>query len=139
MKKDIFSAKQMEEFAMLLAKNAKKGQIYCLCGDLGAGKTVFVKAFAKGLNIKEEVTSPSFNIVNEYETPFFKLFHFDVYRINSIEELLYIGYEEYFFSDAICIIEWANIIKQLIPKDAIWINITKDINKGENYRNIEVI
>lgn len=137
--KEVFSEKETQNFAMEIAKNVKKGDIYCLCGELGAGKTNFSKAFAKGLGIKEEITSPTFTIVNEYRENDISLFHFDVYRINDIEELYEIGYEEYFFSNGVCLIEWAELIKEIIPQNAIWINIKKNIEKGENYRIIEVI
>lgn len=137
--KEVFSEKETQNFAMEIAKNVKKGDIYCLCGELGAGKTNFSKAFAKGLGIKEEITSPTFTIVNEYRENDISLFHFDVYRINDIEELYEIGYEEYFFSNGVCLIEWAEFIKEIIPQNAIWINIKKNIEKGENYRIIEVM
>lgn len=139
MKKEVFSAKETEEFAIEIAQNAKKGSIYCLSGDLGAGKTHFCKAFAKGIGIKEEITSPTFTIINEYNQDDIHFFHFDVYRINSIDELYDIGYEEYFFGNGICLIEWAEMIEPIIPKYAIWIKIQKDIFKGEDYRIIEVI
>lgn len=139
MKKEVFSVEETGEFAINIAKSAKKGQIYCLSGELGTGKTHFSKAFAKGLGIEEEITSPTFTIVNEYRGGNVPFFHFDVYRINDIEELYDIGYEEYFFGDGICLIEWAEIIEPIIPDGAIWINIKKDILKNENYRIIEVV
>ncbi len=138
MKLEVFSEQETKEFAFNMAKNAKKGEIYCICGDLGAGKTHFSKGFALGLGIEEEITSPTFSIVNEYNgnLPFY---HFDVYRINDIEQMYDIGYEEYFFSDGVCLIEWAELIKDIIPKEAIWIKIEKDFEKEDNYRVIEVI
>lgn len=139
MKKEVFSVEETGEFAIKMAQEAKKGNIYCISGDLGAGKTHFSKAFAKGLGIKEEITSPTFTIVNEYKENETVFFHFDVYRINDIEEMYDIGYEEYFFGNGICLIEWAEIIEPIIPKGAIWIKIEKDILKGEDYRIIEVI
>ena len=137
--KEIFSEKETQDFAIHLAKNCKKGEIYCLSGELGAGKTHFSKAFAKGLGINEEITSPTFTIVNEYRENNLPLFHFDVYRINDIEELYDIGYEEYFFGEGVCLIEWAELIEEIIPKNSTWINIKKDLEKGEGYRIIEVI
>lgn len=137
--KEIFSEKETEVFAMELGKKAKKGEIYCLLGELGAGKTHFSKAFAKGLGIEEEITSPTFTIVNEYREASLPLFHFDAYRINDVEELYDIGYEEYFFGEGVCLVEWAELIKEIIPKNSTWINIKKDLEKGEDYRIIEVI
>lgn len=138
MKVEVFSQKETEDLAYDIAKKSKKGSVYCLCGELGTGKTHFSKGFAKGLGISEEITSPTFTIVNEYkgDMPFY---HFDVYRIADIEEMYDIGYEEYIFSDGVCLIEWAELIKDIIPKDAIWITIKKDLTKDENYRLIEVI
>lgn len=139
MKIEVFSEKETQDIAYNIAKNSKKGDIFCLSGDLGTGKTQFSKGFAKGLLIDEHITSPTFTIVNEYETSEIKFYHFDVYRINDIEELYDIGYEEYFFGDGICLIEWAELIKDIIPKNATWIKIYKNLEKGENYRVIEVI
>lgn len=120
-----------------LGAKAKKGDIYCLKGDLGVGKTVFTKGLAEGLDIKQNITSPTFTIVNIYEGKL-PLYHFDVYRINEVEEMYEIGYEEMFFGDGVCLIEWAEIIEDIIPKYAIWINIKKDYSKNEDYRIITV-
>lgn len=139
MTKEIFSINEMDTFAKEIANNIKNGDIICLCGDLGSGKTAFSQFFAKHMGIKEEITSPTFNIVNQYEIDDFYFFHFDVYRINSVEEIIDLGYEEYFFSNGICLIEWADLIKDIIPKKATWIYIKKDLEKGENYRLIEVV
>lgn len=138
MKIEVFSEKETKDIAYNLAKNAKIGDIYCLCGDLGVGKTQFSKGFSKGLLIDEDITSPTFTIVNEYDTGRLPFYHFDVYRINDIEELYDIGYEEYFFGKGVCLIEWAEIIKDIIPKSATWIKISKNLEKGEDYRIIEV-
>ena len=139
MKIEVFSEKETKDIAYNIAKNAKKGDIYCLSGDLGVGKTQFSKGFSKGLLINEEITSPTFTIVNEYDTGRLPFYHFDVYRINDVEELYDIGYEEYFFGNGVCLIEWAELIKDIIPKNAIWIKICKDLKKDDNYRVIEVI
>lgn len=135
---ETFSEKETQKIAENIGKKAKSGEIYCLCGDIGVGKTQFSKGFAKGMSISEHITSPTFTIVNEYNgnMPFF---HFDVYRINNIGEFFDIGYEEYFFSEGVCLIEWADMIMDIIPKNAIWINIKKDIERGEEYRLIEVL
>ncbi|PKM93378.1 MAG: tRNA (adenosine(37)-N6)-threonylcarbamoyltransferase complex ATPase subunit type 1 TsaE [Firmicutes bacterium HGW-Firmicutes-1] len=117
---------------------AEKGQVYCLVGDLGVGKTIFTKGFAKGLGIKEQITSPTFTIVNEYEGDKLSLYHFDVYRIQELEEMDEIGYEDYFYGEGVTFIEWANYIEDLIPEDATWIYIEKDLSKGLDYRLITI-
>ena len=113
----------------------KKGDILCLTGDLGAGKTAMSKAIAKGLEVDEHVTSPTFAIIQEYMGRL-PLYHFDVYRIGSVEEMEDLGYEEYFYGDGVCIIEWASIIEELIPKEHLWIDIKRDDH--ENVRKIEM-
>ena len=113
------------------------GDVICLTGDLGTGKTHFVKGFAKGLKIEDSITSPTFTIVNEYQGRL-KLNHFDVYRVSDPEEIENIGFDEYIFSSAVSIIEWANFIEELIPKESLRINIIKVPEKGDNYREIEV-
>ncbi|MBS5793430.1 MAG: tRNA (adenosine(37)-N6)-threonylcarbamoyltransferase complex ATPase subunit type 1 TsaE [Lachnospirales bacterium] len=139
MKIEVFCEKETKEIAYNIAKNAKAGDIYCLCGELGTGKTQFSKGFSKGLLIDEDITSPTFTIVNQYDDGRLPFYHFDVYRINDIDELYDIGYEEYFFGRGVCLIEWAELIKDIIPKNAIWIKIYKNLEKGEDYRVIEVI
>lgn len=134
---ETFCQEDTKTIAYGLAQNAKKGEIYCLTGELGTGKTHFSKGFAKGLLIDDEITSPTFTIINEYKGEI-DFFHFDVYRIKSEDEMFDIGYEEYFFGNGICIIEWAELIPNLIPKNAIWIDISKNLEKGENYRLIKV-
>lgn len=131
-----FSPQQTESIGFELGQKAKAGDIYCLSGDLGVGKTVFTRGFAKGLGVEEEyITSPTFTIINEYDGRL-NLYHFDVYRIGSIEEMDDTGYEEYFFGDGVCLIEWAELIEEIIPPDAVWINIEKDLDKGFDYRRI---
>jgi len=137
--KETFSDEETKKFASEIAKKAKKSDIYCLVGDLGTGKTVFSKGFALGLGIDEEITSPTFTIINEYNNINISFYHFDVYKLNTPEELYDIGYEEYFYGDGICLIEWADLIKDFIPKYAKWISIKKDTKKGTNYRIIEVL
>lgn len=139
MKIEVFSENETIDFAYNLAKNCKKGDVYCLSGELGTGKTQFSKGFAKGLLINEEVISPTFTIVNEYHSGKFPFYHFDVYRISDIYEIYDIGYEEYFFGNGVCLVEWAEIIREVIPKNAFWITISKNLEKGEDYRLIEVI
>ena len=120
-----------------LAQAAKPGQIYCLEGDLGVGQTVFTQGFAHGLGIEGPVTSPTFTIVQEYKgrLPFY---HFDVYRIEEPEEMEEIGYEDYFYGDGVCMIEWAELIKELLPEEAVKVCIRKDLQKGTDYRLITV-
>ncbi len=132
------SPKQTKQIAINLAKEARAGDIFCLNGDLGAGKTVFAKGFAEGLSIKEELTSPTFTIVNEYKSGTLPLYHFDVYRIGSIYEMDDLGYEEMFFGDGVCLVEWAQLIKELIPDNAFYIDIEKDYTKDDNYRQIKI-
>mgnify|MGYP003371206997 FL=1 len=117
---------------------AKPGQIYTLNGDLGVGKTVFTQGVAAGLGIKEPVNSPTFTIIQVYEEGRLPFYHFDVYRIGDIEEMEEIGYDDYFFGEGICIIEWANLIEELLPENIIRITIEKDLEQGFDYRCITV-
>ncbi len=119
----INNEKQTKDLAEKLSKLVNKGDIICLTGDLGAGKTTFTQSFAKGLEIEEPVTSPTFTIIQEYEGRI-PLYHFDVYRITHPTEMEDIGYEEYFFGNGVCVIEWASLIEELIPKEHLWITIT---------------
>ena len=112
------------------------GDIICLTGDLGTGKTHISKGIALGLGIKEHITSPTFNIVNEYSSGRLGLNHFDVYRINDPDEIFAIGFDDYIFSDRVSLIEWANYIEDLIPSEYLYINIKKIPEKGENFRKI---
>ena len=121
-----------------LGQFAKPGEIYCLNGDLGVGKTVFTKGFAEGIGIQEPVNSPTFTIIQQYEEGRLPLYHFDVYRISDIDEMEEIGYEDYFFGDGVCLIEWANLIEEIIPDYAVWITIEKDLEYGFEYCRITV-
>ena len=103
----------------------KKGSIVCICGDLGTGKTVLVRGIANALDINDYITSPTFTIVNEYNGKI-NLNHFDVYRVYDPDELYDIGFEEYIYSDSVSVIEWADLIQDIIPSDALWINIDKN-------------
>lgn len=134
---DSYSEEDTKSLAMITAGEAKRGDIFCLNGDLGCGKTVFAKGFAEGLGVREAVTSPTFNIVKEYKEGRFPLYHFDVYRIADPDEMYAIGYEDYFFGDGVCLIEWSELIEELIPENAIRITIRKDPSKGDGYRSIE--
>lgn len=138
--KRIESRSEQETYwaGMQLGKQAKAGEIYCLNGELGVGKTVFTQGFAKGLEISEPVNSPTFTIIQEYEEGRLPLYHFDVYRIGNIEEMDEMGYEDYFFGNGVCLIEWATLIEEIIPDYAIWITIEKDLECGFEYRRITV-
>ncbi len=131
-----YSAEETFALGKKIANEAAQGSIFCLSGDLGVGKTVFTKGFAEGLGIDEHITSPTFTIVNEYDGKY-KLYHFDVYRI-SPDELFDIGFEEYIYGEGVCLIEWAEIVKEDIPENAVWITIEKDLEKGLDYRKITV-
>jgi len=111
------------------------GDIICLTGDLGSGKTHFTKGIAEGLGISDNITSPTFTIVNEYEGRI-KLYHFDVYRVNDPDEISAIGFDEYIFGEGICVIEWSNYIRDLIPEEYISINIMKIPEEDTNFRKI---
>jgi len=126
-----------EKLGRCLGRIVKKGYIICLTGDLGVGKTEFVKGVAKGMGIEDYITSPTFTIVNEYQGTL-PLYHFDVYRINDVEEMYEIGCEEYFYGDGVSIIEWADLIQDIIPKENIRVHISKDLEMGEDHRNISI-
>lgn len=132
-----FSPEETREIAKSLSENAKESDVFCLTGDLGAGKTVFAKGFAEGLGINEHITSPTFTIFNIYNGRI-PLYHFDMYRIEDEDELYNLGVEEYFHGKGICLIEWPEMAMGLIPSNAAWISIKKDINKSEDYRKIEI-
>ncbi|ESL01900.1 hydrolase, P-loop family [Catonella morbi ATCC 51271] len=135
---DSFSEEMTFEIGKKLGEKADKGEIICLEGDLGVGKTVFTKGFAEGLNIEENIDSPTFTIVQEYTEGRLPLYHFDVYRIGDISEMDEIGFEDYFFGEGVCLIEWASRIEELIPESAIHIIIEKDMSKGFEYRRVVV-
>ena len=129
-----------ETFALgqKLGEQAKAAQIYTLNGYLGVGKTVFTQGIAKGLGITEAVSSPTFTIVQVYEEGRLPFYHFDVYRIGDIEEMEEIGYDDYFFGNGVCMIEWAELIEELIPENSIHVTIEKDLEKGFDYRRITI-
>lgn len=119
-------------------EKALPGQVYTLVGDLGVGKTVFTQGVAEGLGITEPVNSPTFTIIQEYESGRMPFYHFDVYRIGDIEEMEEIGYDDYFYGNGICLIEWANLIEEILPEQIIEITIEKNLEKGFDYRKITV-
>ena len=126
------------EIGKQLGLEAKPGEVYCLDGDLGVGKTVFTQGFASGLGITEPVNSPTFTIVQQYEEGRLPLYHFDVYRIGDVEEMDEIGYEDCFYGEGVCLIEWSTLIQEILPEDAIHITIEKDLEKGFDYRRIQM-
>ena len=134
---ETYTPEETEAIGEKMGQAAQMGQIYCLSGDLGVGKTVFTKGFAKGLGVTEHVTSPTFAIVNEYEGRL-PLYHFDVYRISCEEEMEDTGYEEYFYGQGVSLVEWAELVQELIPQDAVWITVEKDYTKDDDYRCITV-
>ena len=133
---ETFSETDTRALGEKLGWEALPGTVYTLTGDLGVGKTVFTQGFAKGLGVTEHVNSPTFTIVQEYEEGRLPFYHFDVYRIGDIEEMDEIGYEDYFYGDGVCLIEWAELIEELIPKKHTAIRIEKDLEKGFDYRKI---
>lgn len=126
------------ELGKQLGEGAVSGQVFCLNGDLGVGKTVFTQGFAAGLGIKEPVNSPTFTIVQQYEEGRLPLYHFDVYRIGDISEMDEIGYEDCFCGDGVCLIEWSGLIQEILPERVMEVTIEKDLEKGFDYRKIRV-
>lgn len=140
MKKIIETFSPEETFAVgkTLAMEAEAGQVYTLIGDLGVGKTVLTQGIADGLGIEEPVNSPTFTIVQVYEEGRMPFYHFDVYRIGDVEEMDEIGYEDYFYGEGLCLIEWANLIEEILPDTYTQITIEKNLEKGFDYRLITI-
>lgn len=132
-----YSPEDTAKIAEAFSKKLKAGDVICINGDLGAGKTVFVKAMAVGLGINEILSSPTFTIINCYEGVM-PLYHFDVYRIQDADEMYEIGYEEYIYGDGVSVIEWAENIKEILPDRYYDVTIQKDYEKDENYRKITI-
>ena len=130
--------KETFDFGKNLGMQAKPGTVYTLIGDLGVGKTVLTQGLAKGLDILEPISSPTFTIVQVYEEGRLPLYHFDVYRIGDVEEMEEIGYEDYFYGEGVSLIEWANLIEEILPEQYTEIKIEKDLEKGFDYRKITV-
>ena len=121
-----------------LGREAKKGDIFCLNGDLGVGKTVFTQGFAAGLGITEPVNSPTFTILQQYDEGRLPLYHFDVYRIGDVSEMDEVGYEDCFYGDGVTLIEWPERIRELLPEHVVTVTIEKNLEKGFDYRKITV-
>lgn len=129
------SLDETEEFGIKLGKLLKKGHIVCLNGDLGAGKTTLTKAIGLGLDVKEYITSPTFTLINQYKGRL-PVYHFDVYRLENADELFDLGFDEYFYGNGVCIIEWAEKIEKLLPKERIELDIKKGKDINERVINI---
>ena len=133
-----FSPEDTLELGRKMGREAQPGDVYTLIGDLGVGKTVFTQGIAEGLEIDESICSPTFTIVQVYEDGRMPFYHFDVYRIGDIEEMDEIGYEDYFYGEGLCMIEWANLIEEILPPSYKEITIEKDLEKGFDYRKITI-
>lgn len=141
MKKTIyetFSPEETKELGRKIGVGAEPGSLYTLVGDLGVGKTVFTQGIAEGLGIEDAICSPTFTIVQVYEDGRMPFYHFDVYRIGDIEEMDEIGYEDYFYGEGVCMVEWANLIEEILPENRWDITIEKDLEKGFDYRKITI-
>lgn len=140
-KKEIIETHSAEETFALgqrIGREALPGQVYTLIGDLGVGKTVFTQGVADGLGITEPVNSPTFTIVQQYDSGRLPLYHFDVYRIGDVSEMDEIGYEDCFYGEGVCLIEWSQLIPEILPDEVIRIRIEKDLEQGFDYRKITV-
>ena len=132
------SAEETSQLGIEIGQKATKGQVYTLVGDLGVGKTVFTQGLAKGLAIEEPISSPTFTIVQVYDEGRLPFYHFDVYRIGDISEMDEIGFEDYVYGEGVSLIEWANLIEEILPEERIAITIEKDLEKGFDYRKITI-
>lgn len=135
---ETYSAEETFALGKKIGERAEPGQVYSLIGDLGVGKTVFTQGVAAGLGIQEPVNSPTFTILQIYEAGRIPFYHFDVYRIGDVEEMEEIGYEDCFYGEGVCLIEWASLIEEILPENYIRIEITKDLSSGFNYRTIRI-
>lgn len=133
-----FSAEDTAALGEKIGREARPGDVYTLIGDLGVGKTVFTQGLAKGLGITEPVNSPTFTIVQIYEEGRLPFYHFDVYRIGDVEEMDEIGFEDYVYGQGVSLIEWANLIEEILPENYVRVTIEKDLEKGFDYRRITV-
>lgn len=132
------SPEETRKLGQKIGAAAAPGDVYTLVGDLGVGKTVFTQGIAEGLEITEPICSPTFTIVQVYEEGRMPFYHFDVYRIGDIEEMDEIGYEDYFYGEGLCMIEWANLIEEILPEKRFDVTIEKDLEKGFDYRKITI-
>ena len=132
------SEKETFESGFRLGEAAECGKVFALTGELGVGKTVFTKGLAAGLGIEEPVSSPTFTIVQIYEGGRLPFYHFDVYRIGDVEEMEEIGYEDCFYGAGVSLVEWPGLVEEILPEDALWITIEKNLEMGFDYRKITV-
>ena len=130
------SPEETFQLGIEIGRKATEGQVYTLMGELGVGKTVFTQGLAQGLEIDEPINSPTFTIVQVYDGGRLPFYHFDVYRISDISEMDEIEYEDYIYGEGISLIEWANLIEEILPEEYIEITIEKDLEKGFDYRRI---
>lgn len=135
---EAFTPEETRELGRQMGREARSGELYALTGELGVGKTVLTQGIAEGLGITEPVCSPTFTIVQVYEEGRIPFYHFDVYRIADIGEMDEIGYEEYFYGNGLTMVEWADLIAELLPEHYRQIVIEKDLEKGFDYRRITV-
>ncbi len=135
---ETYSREDTYALGQRFGETARTGEVYTLDGDLGTGKTVFTQGFAEGIGVTDTVNSPTFTIVQEYEEGRMPLYHFDVYRIGDPEEMDEIGFEEYIYGEGVCLIEWANLISEILPPHCVHVVIEKDLEKGFDYRKITV-
>lgn len=132
------SAEETFALGKKIGENARSGEVYTLVGDLGVGKTVFTQGLAKGLEITEPISSPTFTIVQVYEEGRLPFYHFDVYRIGDVEEMDEIGFEDYIYGEGVSLIEWSNLIEEILPAKKVEITIEKDLAQGFDYRRITI-
>ena len=135
---ETFHEEETRALGKELGEKARPGQLYTLIGELGVGKTAFSKGLAEGLGIKEEITSPTFTILQVYEEGRMPFYHFDVYRIGDVEEMDEIGAEDCFYGEGVCLVEWGNLIEEILPDEYDEILIEKDIIRGTDYRRITI-
>ena len=135
---ETFSAEETYQLGVEIGKKASRGQVYTMVGDLGVGKTVFAQGMAHGLSIDEPISSPTFTIVQVYDEGRLPFYHFDVYRIGDIDEMDEIGFEDYVYGEGVSLIEWANLIEEILPEERTEITIEKDLEKGFDYRKITI-
>ena len=130
------SSEETYKYAVEMGGKASQGDVLALVGDLGAGKTVFAKGFAAGLGITEAVNSPTYTIVQQYDSGRLPLYHFDVYRIGDVSEMDETGFEDCIYGSGVTLVEWAGLIEDIMPENTVWVTIERDVNKGSEYRRI---
>ena len=135
---ETFSAAETHALGKKIGETARPGDVYTLVGDLGVGKTVFTQGIAQGLGIEEPICSPTFTIVQVYEEGRMPFYHFDVYRIGDVEEMDEVGFEDYVYGEGVSLIEWANLIEEILPQHYTEVKIEKDLEKGFDYRRISI-